>query len=95
MHLIAAALNDAINASFAEGKAVLICDPTGKSSSFLQYNCTVMDCKGIFVLDKIHGVPPEEIQEKARTCLVGAMKGGQWLQMEMGTANCNRNVQNN
>ena len=50
-----AGLNDAINASFAEGKAVLICDPTGKSSSFLQYNANVMDCKGLFVLDKIHG----------------------------------------
>ena len=34
-----AGLNDAINASFAEGKAVLICDPTGKSSSFLQCEC--------------------------------------------------------
>jgi hypothetical protein len=69
-----AGLNDAINASFAEGKAILICDPTGKASSFLTYNASVMDCKGIFVLDKIHGASPEEIQEKARECLVGAMK---------------------
>ena len=111
-----AGLNDAINASFAQGKAVLICDPTGKSSSFLQYNATVMDCKGLFVLDKIHGKvrpphanpdwvlvlwpgrdgsvehgalglqSPEDIAEEARAKLVATMKGGQWLQLEMGKA---------
>ena len=81
-----AGLNDAINASFAQGKAVLICDPTGKSSSFLQYNANVMDCKGLFVLDKIHGKSPEDIAEEARAKLVATMKGGQWLQLEMGKA---------
>jgi hypothetical protein len=81
-----AGLNDAIAGAFAEGKAVLICDPTEKTSSFLQYNASVMDCKGIFVLDKIHGKSPEEIKEKARAQLVGAMKGGQWLHMELGKA---------
>ena len=54
----AAELNAAISSAFGEGKAVLICDPTEKSSSFLQYNANVMDCKGIFVLDKIHGKLP-------------------------------------
>ena len=79
-------MNEAINTAFTEGKAVLICDPTEKSSSFLQYNANVMDCKGIFVLDKIHGATPEEIKEKARSQLVATMKGGQWLHMEMGKA---------
>lgn len=81
---VAAGLNEAINGAFSEGKAVLICDPTEKSSSFLQYNANVMDCKGIFVLDKIHGKSPEEIKEKARSQLVATMKAGQWLHMEMG-----------
>jgi len=79
-----AALSDAISAAFATGTAVLLCDPSGTSSSFLQYNTSVMDCKGIFVLDKIHGKEPAEIQEKARSQLVAAMKGGQWLHMELG-----------
>eukprot|EP01046_Picozoa_sp_COSAG06_P067136 COSAG06_NODE_17263_length_940_cov_1.045721_1_plen_241_part_10 len=79
-----AALSDEISAAFATGTAVLVCDPSGKSSSFLQYKASVMDCKGIFVLDKIHGKEPAEIQEKARSQLVAAMKGGQWLHMELG-----------
>ena len=49
-------------------------------------NANVMDCKGLFVLDKIHGKSPEDIAEEARAKLVATMKGGQWLQLEMGKA---------
>lgn len=48
-----------------QGSAVLICDPSERAAGFLAYNAVCFDCKGTFVLDKIHGKPPREIKEKA------------------------------
>lgn len=63
-----ASLKAEIDGALGQGKAVIISDASGRSSSFLQYNCSVMDCKGLFVLDKMHGAKTdEEITEAART----------------------------
>ena len=79
------ALDLAIAAGFAQGQAVLICDPTGRTSQFLAYQTAdTIDCKGLFVLDKIHGRPREEILEQARVSLTSALRSGRWLHLELG-----------
>ena len=56
------ALDRAIAGGLALGKAVLICDPTERASQFLSYqSCELLDCKGLFVLDKLHKRPREVI----------------------------------
>jgi hypothetical protein len=74
-----------IDTAQAAGKCVLICDPSGQAGSFLQYQGAVVDCKGLFVLDKMHGKKtPEEIVEACCQQIVGAMSGGTWSIMELG-----------
>jgi hypothetical protein len=69
------------------GKSVLVCDPGGKASSFLQYNGSVIDGKGLFVLDKMHGNKTnEEIVEAASTTIIESMKAGSWTILELGKA---------
>ena len=60
-----ASLESAVRNGLEQGKAVLICDPTERAAGFLAYNAICFDCKGTFVLDRIHGKPQREIKEKA------------------------------
>ena len=77
-------LDQSIQEAFASGRAVLLCDPPGNASTFLQQaGALVMNCREIFVLGKIRGTPPEQIGEQARSKLVEAMKSGRWLHMDM------------
>ena len=61
-------LDRAIAAGLALGKAVLICDPTECASQFLSYqSCEMLDCKGLFVLDKLHKRPRDATLADALT----------------------------
>ena len=44
------------------GQAVLIVDPTERSSRYLAYSASVVDAKGLFILDKINGKPEDGVQ---------------------------------
>jgi hypothetical protein len=67
------------------GRAVLICDPSGRASQFLSYqSCEMIDAKGLFILDKLHKRPREEILSDARRSLLTAMRLGKWLHIELG-----------
>ena len=76
-------LATAINQAQAIGLAVLVVDPSERSSRFLTYQGVSLDAKGLFVLDSIHGKDPEEIREVARYSLVQAIRAGSQLHIEM------------
>ena len=51
--------------------------PQERASQYLAYqNADTVDCKGLFVLDKLHGRPREEILEQARVSLTSALRSG-------------------
>jgi hypothetical protein len=75
-------LADALKNSADNDRSVLLVDPTQRASRFLQYNANVIDAKGLFILDKINGKPPEEVQEEMRKGIVAGMLYGKTLQFE-------------
>lgn len=78
-------LDVAIAAGFAQGCAVLICDPSERASQFLACQpADTIDAKGLFVLDKLHVRPREEILEQARGSLVSTLRTGRMLHLELG-----------
>ena len=67
----------------AAGLAVLVVDPSERSSRFLTYQGVSLDAKGLFILDAVHGKDPEEIKEEARFSLVQAIRAGSQLHLEL------------
>eukprot|EP01043_Picozoa_sp_COSAG02_P049822 COSAG02_NODE_5046_length_4699_cov_2.745652_4_plen_80_part_00 len=60
--------------------------PQERASQYLAYqNADTVDCKGLFVLDKLHGRPREEILEQARMSLTSALRSGRCVVATAGS----------
>jgi hypothetical protein len=61
--------------------------PQERASQYLAYQTAdTVDCKGLFVLDKLHGRPRAEILEQARVSLTSALHSGRCV--FFATAHC-------